>query len=66
MPKTDPRSSNKSSSTTANQDAFALLTADHKRVKSLFKEFESLKDEGDNDRKASFIPHFARSSRMRI
>jgi hemerythrin superfamily protein len=55
MPKTDPRSSNKSSSTTANQDAFALLTADHKRVKSLFKEFESLKDEGDNDRKAALV-----------
>jgi len=55
MPKTDPRSSNKSSSTTANQDAFALLTADHKRVKSLFKEFESLKDEGDDDRKAALV-----------
>ena len=54
MPKTDP-SSNKSSSTTANQDAFALLTADHKRVKSLFKEFESLKDEGDDDRKAALV-----------
>ena len=55
MPKTDPRSSNKSSSTTANQDAFALLTADHKRVKSLFKEFESLKDEGDDDQKATLV-----------
>jgi hemerythrin superfamily protein len=54
MPKTDP-SSNKSSSTTANQDAFALLTADHKRVKSLFKEFESLKDAGDDDRKAALV-----------
>ena len=55
MPKTDPRSSNKSSSTTANQDAFALITADHKRVRSLFKEFESLKDEGDDDRKAALV-----------
>jgi len=55
MPKTGPKSSDKSSSTTANQDAFALLTADHKRVKSLFKEFESLKDEGDNDRKAALV-----------
>ena len=55
MPKTDPRSSNKSSSTTANQDAFALLTADHKRARSLFKEFESLKDEGDDDRKAALV-----------
>jgi len=55
MPKTGSKSSDKSSSTTANQDAFALLTADHKRVKSLFKEFESLKDEGDNDRKAALV-----------
>jgi len=55
MPNTGPKSSDKSSSTTANQDAFALLTADHKRVKSLFKEFESLKDEGDDDRKAALV-----------
>ena len=55
MPKTGTKSSDKSSSTTANQDAFALLTADHKRVKSLFKEFESLKDEGDDDRKAALV-----------
>jgi hemerythrin superfamily protein len=55
MPKTDPRSSDKSSSTTANQDAFALLAADHKRVKALFKEFESLKDEGDDDQKAALV-----------
>ena len=55
MPKTGPKSSDKSSSTTTNQDAFALLTADHKRVKSLFKEFESLKDEGDDDRKAALV-----------
>ena len=55
MPNTGPKSSDKSSSTTANQDAFALLTADHKRVRSLFKEFESLKDEGDDDRKAALV-----------
>ena len=55
MPKTGPKSSDKSSSTTANQDAFALLTADHQRVKSLFKEFESLKDEGDDDQKATLV-----------
>ena len=55
MPKTGSKSSDKSSSTTANQDAFALLTADHKRVKSLFKEFESLKDEGDDDQKATLV-----------
>jgi len=55
MPKTGPKSSDKSSSTTTNQDAFALLTADHKRVKSLFKEFESLKDEGEDDQKATLV-----------
>ena len=54
MPKNDPKSSSKSSST-ANQDAFALLTADHKRVKSLFKEFESLKEKGDDDQKATLV-----------
>jgi len=55
MPKTDSKSSDKSFSTTASQDAFALLTSDHKLVKSLFKEFESLKDEGDDDRKAALV-----------
>ncbi len=51
MPKTD----SKSSATTGSQDAFALLTADHKRVKSLFKEFESLKDDGDDEQKAALV-----------
>ena len=55
MSKSGSKSSDKSSSTTANQDAFALLTADHQRVKSLFKEFESLKDEGDDDQKATLV-----------
>jgi len=55
MPKNDAKSSNRSSSTTASQDAFALLSADHKRVKSLFKEFESLKDDGDDDQKATLV-----------
>ena len=40
---------------TPDQDAFALLTADHRRVKSLFKEFDSLKDEGDDDEKAALV-----------
>jgi len=55
MSNTDSKSSDKSSSTTASQDAFALLTSDHKLVKSLFKEFESLKEEGDDDRKAALV-----------
>ena len=32
-------------SNTENQDAIELLAADHKEVKSMFKEFESLKEE---------------------
>ena len=55
MPKTDPKPSGKSSSTTASQDAFALLSSDHKLVKSLFKEFESLKGQGDDDQKATLV-----------
>jgi hemerythrin superfamily protein len=55
MSKTDSKSSDKSSSTTARQDAFALLTSDHKLVKSLFKEFEALKAEGDDDQKAALV-----------
>jgi hemerythrin superfamily protein len=55
MPKTDSKSSDKSSSTTASPDAFALLTSDHKLVKSLFEEFEALKAEGDDDQKAALV-----------
>lgn len=55
MPKTDSRSSDKSISTAARQDAFALLSSDHKRVKSLFKQFESLKDEGDAGQKEALV-----------
>jgi len=54
MPKIGSRS-DKPSSTTANQDAFALLSSDHKRVKALFKEFETLKDEGEDDEKAALV-----------
>jgi len=55
MPKTGAKSTDRSSSTTGSQDAFALLSADHKRVKALFKEFESLKDEGGDDEKATLV-----------
>ena len=41
---------NQSKSTGARgEDAFALLTADHKAVKALFKEFEELKESDDSD-----------------
>jgi len=48
-------SSDKSSSTTRGKDAFSLLTADHKLVKSLFKEFDALKEDGDDDQKAALV-----------
>jgi hypothetical protein len=55
MKTTDSKPAAKSSSTRAGHDAFALLIADHKLVKSLFKEFESLKDGTDDERKATIV-----------
>jgi hemerythrin superfamily protein len=54
MRKNDSKTSGKSSST-SGEDAFALLSADHKRVKALFKEFESLKEDGTDDQKADLV-----------
>lgn len=43
----------KSGSSASKEDAIELLTADHKKVKKLFKEYEKLKDEeGAEDEKA--------------
>ena len=42
--------STRSSSGPATQDAFALLKADHKAVKVLFKEFEGLSEDDDEER----------------
>lgn len=42
--------------TARGQDAIALLTADHKAVKALFKEFEQLTEqEGADERKADLV-----------
>jgi hemerythrin superfamily protein len=54
MRKNESKASGKSSST-SGEDAFALLSADHKRVKALFKEFESLKEDGTDDEKADLV-----------
>jgi hemerythrin superfamily protein len=54
MRKNESKTSGKSSST-SGEDAFALLTADHKRVKALFKEFESLKEDGTDDEKGALV-----------
>ena len=37
------------------QDAIAMLTADHRKVKKLFTEFSKLKDEGSDEDKASIV-----------
>jgi hemerythrin superfamily protein len=37
------------------QDAIAMLTADHKKVKKLFAEFDKLKDAGSDEDKASIV-----------
>ena len=37
------------------QDAIAMLTADHKKVKKLFADFEKLKDAGSDEDKASIV-----------
>ena len=37
------------------QDAIAVLTDDHKKVKTLFKNFESLKEEANDDEKAELV-----------
>ena len=47
----------KSSSGPATQDAFALLKADHKTVKALFKEFEDISDDGDDEQKSDLVHH---------
>ena len=37
------------------QDAIAMLTADHKKVKRLFSDFNKLKDAGSDEDKASIV-----------
>jgi hemerythrin superfamily protein len=37
------------------QDAIAMLTADHKKVKKLFADFDKLKDAGSDQDKASIV-----------
>lgn len=49
-----PTSSSKSDRT-QDQDAIALLMADHKKVKKLFAEFDKLKDDGGDDEKAAIV-----------
>src|SRR5690348_2024523 len=39
----------------AGNDAIAMLTADHKKVKAMFKEFKSLKEEGTGEEKVALV-----------
>lgn len=39
----------------SEQDAIALLTADHKKVKQLFSKFDKLKDSGSDDEKSDVV-----------
>jgi hemerythrin superfamily protein len=37
------------------QDAIAMLMADHKKVKGLFEQFKKLKEDGEDDEKAALV-----------
>ncbi len=39
----------------AEQDAIAMLMADHKKVKKLFSEFDKLKEDGSDENKAALV-----------
>lgn len=51
MPTTTPKTAKGAPA----QDAIAMLTADHKRVKKLFSEFDKLKEEGGDEEKAGIV-----------
>jgi hemerythrin superfamily protein len=50
-----PTSTKKETAGTQEQDAIALLMADHKKVKKLFSDFNKLKDEGSDEDKAAIV-----------
>jgi hemerythrin superfamily protein len=50
-----PTETNKSGSATQAQDAIALLTADHKKVKKLFSDFDKLKEKGSDEDKSAIV-----------
>lgn len=51
----DMATSNKPGKSAAQQDAVEMLMADHKKVKKLFAEFQSLKEGGSAKEKASIV-----------
>jgi len=51
-----PTNTKRSSSSQA-QDAIAMLTADHKKVKKLFADFDKLKEKGSDEDKSAIVDH---------
>ena len=50
-----PTSTKKAADGAPEQDAIAMLMADHKKVKKLFSDFDKLKDEGSDDDKSALV-----------
>jgi len=50
-----PTDTKRRASGTPHQDAIAMLTADHKKVKRLFSEFDKLQEEGSDEEKSSIV-----------
>lgn len=52
---TRKRSTRSGNSAASREDAIATLTADHKRVKALFKEFAKIKEDGSAEDKSELV-----------
>src|ERR1700719_4203806 len=50
-----PTDTKRRASGTPHQDAIAMLTADHKKVKRLFSEFDKLQEEGSDEEKSGIV-----------
>ena len=53
MEKATTSTSARKGAKTQPQDAIAILSADHKNVKAMFKQYEDLKEDGDSEEKAA-------------
>jgi hemerythrin superfamily protein len=50
-----PTSTKPASGAAAEQDAIAMLMADHKKVKKLFSDFDKLKEDGSDEDKSAIV-----------
>jgi hemerythrin superfamily protein len=50
-----PSTTTKAAGGAREQDAIAMLMADHKKVKKLFSDFDKLKDEGSDEDKSAIV-----------